>query len=319
MTAALRYLALASSGLASLALAAGQPGWPPTEILLDPLDLDLPEATAVQVEGAIAADDWRLAEALLYAEASRTPNNGKLQSALGIAHYRMGRNLSAAAALKRSDSAGGLDEQARFLLANAYIRLGRAHWARAELEKLVSSWPAKPTYRLALARLHYEAQRFSEAVRHLQEAMQHQPDLVEAHDLLGQCLEGLGDPGAALAEYRTAVGLNERTNPRSPWPHYHLGSLLHDLGDVGPAREALEVATAIDPRNAPALWELGIVLDKLADLDSARAALEAAAKAAPDDARIQYSLARLYRKIGLRDEAGIATRRFRALSRAGQK
>ncbi len=217
-------------------------------------------------------------------------------------------------ALKRSDRMTRLDAGARLLLATAYIRLGRQHWARAELEDLVHSSPTDPRYRLALARLHYEDQRFSEAAELVRPVIASEPGLAEAHDLLGQCLEGLGEVDAAKRAYAAAISLSARAGRRDAWPHYHLGSLLHDLGELEASRDVLRAAVERDPANGAALWALGIVLDKLDDLDGARSALEAAARASPQNGRIQYSIARVYRRLGLAERANAAMERFRAFA-----
>jgi len=307
-----------ASGLVWAAVCAAQTSLLPTELPIDPSGLGIPARVSRTVQHAILRDDWRTAEATLFSEAQRNTSNAALQRALGIAHFQAQHYLAAAAALKRADRAVRLDAETRFLLATAHLRLGRSHWARAELETLVDSQPEQPRYRLALARLHYEGQRFLAGAEQLRSALERAPSLPEAHDLLGQCLEGLGQAEAAEAEYRAAIALNERRNAQSPWPHYHLGSMLHDLGDLRAARAALEAAVAADPQHVSTLLELGIVLAKMTELSPARTALEAARRERPDDPRIHYALARVYRQLGLGELARSATGRFRDLARDGR-
>ena len=308
----------AALGLAWAALSVAQTSLPPTQLPIDPSGLGIPARVSRTVQDAILRDDWRTVEASLFSEAQRDTSNADLQRALGIAHFQAQHYLPAAAALKRADRAVRLDAEARFLLATAYLRLGRSHWARAELEALVDSKPEQPRYRLALAKLHYEGQRFLAGAEQLHSALERAPSLPEAHDLLGQCLEGLGQTEAAEAEYRAAIAVNARRGAESPWPHYHLGSMLHDLGDLSAARAALQAAAAADPRHVSTLVELGIVLAKLTELSPARTALESARRERPDDPRIHYALARVYRQLGLGELARSAADRFRALARDGR-
>ncbi len=307
----------AAVGLVWAPLCAAQASLPPTELSIDPSTLGIPAGVSTTVQDAILRGDWRTVEASLFSESQRNPYVAGLQRALGIAHFQAQHYLPAAAALKRADRAVRLDAEARFLLASAHLRLGRSHWARAELETLVDSEPQQPRYRLALARLHYEGQRFLAGAEQLRSALERAPNLPEAHDLLGQCLEGLGQVEAAEAEYRAAIALNERSNAKSPWPHYHLGSMLHDLGNLRAARAALRAAAAADPRHVSTLVELGIVLAKMTELSPARVVLETARRERPDDPRIHYALARVYRQLGLGELARSAADRFRALARDG--
>ena len=286
----------------------------PNELQLHPEALGVPETAAGQLRLAIRDGSWTIAEYILFEAAVKDPGNKLIHRALGISHYQSGRHYPAAAALKRSDAIAPLDAGARFLLAETYVRLERSHWARAELERLIEENASNARYRLALARIHYRQQRFGAAVDQLREAIRQNPRSADAHDLKGQCLEGLGRPKDAQEAYLTAAGLNDAQERRSAWPHYHLGSLLHDQGDFERAETALALAVESDPSHVAARLELGIVLGKLNRLERAVETLEAAARLAPADAKIQYSLAGIYRRRGHFGRAAAAIERFRELS-----
>ncbi len=281
------------------------------EVALDPQRLGLNPAEASALERAITSGTWPVAEAILYEAAQADPDNPARQRALGIAHFQAGRAYSAAAALKRADSSYPLDSEARFLLASAFLRLERRHWARAELELLVETHADRDRYRLALARIHYDQQRFQDGVELLRRGIEAHGSSAEALDLLGQCLEGLGRHEEAAQAFRTAIAIGE---PQSPWPHFHLGSLLHDLGRLESAEEALRIATDIGPENGPAHKELGIVLHKAGKLRASSEALETAARLAPGDVTIHYALAGVYRKLGFEKRSDASMRRFQELS-----
>ncbi len=290
------------------ALASGQ------QVGLDPRDLGLDTATASALSEAIESASWAAAESILLEASNTRAANADLQRALGIAHFQAGRPFSTAAALKRSDSLSPLDADARFLLATAFLRLERQHWARAELERLVAGDGSREQYRLALARVHYDQQRFHHGVEVLSHAIKASEASAEAHDLLGQCLEGLGQHKEAARAYRKAIAVG---GTPSPWPHFHLGSLLHDAGNLGPAEESLRTATTIDPDNAPAHKELGLVLRKAGKLQASAKALEIASRLSPADPTIPYALAGLYRLQGLSERSATSMRRFRELSGKG--
>ena len=286
----------------------------PNELRLDPESLGLPETARERLREAIAAESWTIAEDILFQAAAGNSANPLVQRALGIAHYQVGRYLPAASALKRADGIAPLDAQARFLLANTFLRLERGHWARAELERLIEEDETDGQYRYALARIYYDQQRFGAAEAELQTAILQNPAFADAHDLLGQCLEGLGRLRDAKKAYQSGIDLNGAQGIRSAWPHYHLGSLLHDEGDFEQAEASLRRAVESDPLNVPARLELGIVLGKLGKLAASAVALEAAASLAPGDARIQYSLSGIYRRQGRALRAAEALDSFRQLS-----
>ena len=277
-------------------------------------ELGLQPATSERLRAALAAEQWPTVEGILFKATSSSPQSATLLRALGIAHYQAGRYFSAASALKRSDALAPLEPETRFLLAGSFIRLERRHWARAELERLVARHGGSNRYGLALAQVHYDQGQFSAALSQLDQILANAPGLAAAHDLRGQCLEGLGRPKAALAAFERAISLDRREHTVSAWPHYHLGSLLHDLGDLEAAETALAAALAADPGHAPAQRELGIVYAKANKLGLAAEALEGAARLAPLDASVQYSLASVYRRLGRGGDAAAAMDRFRELA-----
>ena len=284
------------------------------EVPLNPADLGLQAPEANALAAAIQSEAWNTAEEILFQAADGDPANSKVLRALGIAHYQAGRYYPAASALKRSDAIMTLDQNGRFLLASSYLRIQRGHWARAELERLVQEHAENSRYRYTLARIHYDQQRFADAARSARLSIRLDATSVEAHDLLGQCLEGLGDSSQAATAYNTAISLDERNEVRSPWPHFHLGSLLHDLGELARAEVSLGAAIEIDAAHGPALRELGIVRQKSGKLDAAAEALEAAARLLPDDARVQYLLGRIYLQRGDVVRSEVALERFRKIS-----
>lgn len=277
-------------------------------------ELGLQPATTERLRAAIAAEQWPTVEDILFKAASSSPQPATLLRALGIAHYQAGRYFSAASALKRSDALAPLEPEARFLLAGSFIRLERRHWARAELDRLVAQHGDSDRYRLALAQVHYDQGQFSAALSQLDQILESMPELAAAHDLRGQSLEGLGQPRAAMTAFERAISLNREELTVSAWPHYHLGSLLHDLGDLEAAETALAAALTADRGHAPAQRELGIVYAKANKLRLAADALESAAQLSPLDASVQYSLVSVYRRLGRASDAEAAMDRFRELA-----
>lgn len=306
--------------LIALALVAGAAHFAPrlrgseNEVPLHTEELGLPPAATETLRTVIATGEWGAAEGILFEAASSNPESASLLRALGIAHFQAGRYFSAGSALKRSDAMAPLDPEARFLLAGSFIRIERRHWARAELEGLVARHEESGRYRLALARVYYDQGQFAAALSQVDRILERSPASAEAHDLRGQSLEGLGRNEAAVAAYEQAISLSREAVAASAWPHYHLGSLLHDLGDLGKAEATLEAAVTLDRTHAPAQRELGVVYLKAHKLRLAAEALESAAELSPRDPAVQYSLVSVYRRLDRQGLAKAAMERFRELT-----
>lgn len=314
MTGMRRGLGLTARGVAAIAVLVASLGRAAsTDVNLDPDRLGLSQSDAAALQSAIAAGEWDLAESVLYDASAANPRSSELHRALGITHYQAGRVFLAAMELKKADAIALLDAPARFLLASAYIELGRSHWARPELERLIEAQPRESRYRYTRARVHYDQQRFQSGLEDIREAIRLSPASAEAHDLLGQCLEGLGDFDGAIAAYERAIALHEGTGTASPWPGYHLGSLRHDLGDLDGAEAALRSAVAADPEHALAYAEFGLVLEKANRLAEAADALETASRLSRADATIQYALVGIYRELGKTERAAESLERFRQI------
>lgn len=284
------------------------------EVRLDSFGLGLEQPDAVALDRAVREEAWPIVEAVLLKAAEMDAVSAPVLRALGIAHFQCGRYFQAAAALKRADRAEPLEPEARFLLVNTFLRLQRRHWARAELERLVREHPDHGPYRVALAEVHYHRQHFEQGASELKEAISRTGGSVEAFDLLGQCLEGLGRLGEASDAYRRAITLDKSSGVQSAWPHFHLGSLLHDQGDLETATKALQIAARIDPNHAAATLELGIVLRKAGELGRAANVLEAAGRLDPDNPTIPYTLAGVYRQLGQAERSVAALDLFRQIS-----
>ncbi len=275
--------------------------------------LDVAADVRKEIAAAAASGDWRTAEAALYRAAQDKPGDAKLLRALAVAHFQAGRWFAAARAFKRSDRIEPLRASDRFALATAFSRLERRHWARAELERLVAEHPAEKDYRFALSEIFYFYQWFGQAAEQLEAALRLAPRFAPAHDRLGQCFEGMGEHEQASAAYRRAIELDEASGRKSPWPAFHLGSLLHDLGRLAEAQAALERAAAVDPPQAAVHYELGVVLRKLGEWAAAAESLERAVALAPENVQALPALAQVYRRMGAENAARQTLERFREM------
>jgi len=136
----------------------------------------------------------------------------------------------------------------------AYVNLGVAlaeqgQFDRAEqaLIRALQLKPYDPRVHQNLGKVHMNrgvqfAQRnnMESAQREMQAAIKYDPELVEAHDLLGGMLELRGQIAAAEREYREAL----RLRPTFARAHLNLGALLAGRGNRARAIEELKIAAS---------------------------------------------------------------------------
>jgi Tfp pilus assembly protein PilF len=82
----------------------------------------------------------------------------------------------------------------------------------------------------------------ADAQLHLEAAIKADPNMAEAHDLLGGLLETKGSMDAAMKEYREAI----RSRPDFGKAHLDLGTLLATRHQLAPAADEFRKASA-DP------------------------------------------------------------------------
>lgn len=159
---------------------------------------------------------------------------------------------------------------------------------------------------LALGGEFYQRGRFKEAANVCRQIIQHNPNVADAHNILGVSLCGLGKTKEGIASikraiklapkvasfhanlgeiYRTSgkladgiIALNEaiRLNPRNAQAHNNLGIIRYERKEYDEAVACYRQALAINPKFAEALNNLGNSLRMIADVDGALAAYEEA-------------------------------------------
>lgn len=101
----------------------------------------------------------------------------------------------------------------------------------------------------------------------------------------------------------------QRLRPDYRPVNVRLGEALLVMGDGEEARRFFEQATELDPEDSHALLGLGRVALDGGDLEAARELLEAAAQARPGHREVHAALIRVYRGLGLDDQAREAAAR----------
>lgn len=174
------------------------------------------------------------------------------------------------------DRTGSTDALLR--LGNDLMDRGEAAGAIETYRRLISLVPQfGPAYRnLALAL--EEDGRLDEALSACGQAIEHQPDDLEAYLIMAKLLLKLERTDEAVAIYRlAAVAMPERSDV-----HASLAAALTRLGCLDEASLACRTAIDLSPDNAGAHLNFGIILARRDDLEGAAEAFRTAAGLAPN-------------------------------------
>jgi tetratricopeptide (TPR) repeat protein len=107
------------------------------------------------------------------------------------------------------------------------------------------------------------------------------------------------DAEGSVAMFELALDLRQDYGPL----HVRLGRALIASNDLAGAEAAFERAVALAPDDSHALLGLGVVALARGRVEEAQRRLEAAAAARPDHREVHATLATVYRRLGLTDQA----------------
>ncbi len=147
--------------------------------------------------------------------------------------------------------------------------------------------------------------KLDEAVACYRRVLQLKPDFAEAHNNLGNALNGQRKLDAAVACYRRALELK----PGYAEAHYNLGAAFKDQGRLDAAIACYRRTLELKPDYAKAQNNLGNVLRDQGKLDEAVACYRRALELKPDYAAAHANLGSAWKDQGKLDEAIACYRR----------
>jgi len=151
-----------------------------------------------------------------------------------------------------------------------------------------------PEKAIAMAGKLYVEGKYKQAERVCRQIIDARPANADAQNILGVCLNALGQPKEAVAALRRAVKLA----PTAASIHANLGEVLRQAGQQKDAAKALEAAIKIDPNNAQALNNLGIIRYDQGKYDEAIGFYRRALAVRPAMAEAQNNLGNALRMAG---------------------
>lgn len=153
--------------------------------------------------------------------------------------------------------------------------------------------------------------RDTDAIEHMETALQIRPDLEPARSALCQAYHQVKE----WKQLERTASLWLGNNPQSSAAHYYRAVVLleGDSKDLHEAERLLRQSVGIDPQFAPSRIALGKLLNDNAKPREALAEFRAALAASPQDAGAQYQLALTYRKLGELDKSRSALAAFQKM------
>ena len=206
---------------------------------------------------------------------------------------------------------GGAAESAKVQAARKLLAQGKTELAARALAEEIHDNPADGPAYLLLGEMLNDANRSSEAMEPLTNAVRLLPDSAEAHNALGEALNNLNSLSAAQAEFEKALQLD----PNLPLAHLNLGMVLAETEELSRAAEQLDLAIAklgATQDGARAHYLRAKVYTDLSQVERASAELHLAVKIAPDFAEAWSDLGEARKT--LLDDAGALTAFERAVA-----
>ena len=181
--------------------------------------------------------------------------------------------------------------------ASEHMALGLDYRDQGQLDEAVAAFKEAIELEPNFVEAHYnlgltyaDQEEYELALAEQQEAIDLAPDLAEAHNGLGMAYYGLGQVDEAIAAYQQAVELD----PDLSDAHFNLGHAYSDLGQHGQALAAYREAAQLEPDDHEIHHNVGVACIKQGMVNEAIEAWETAAGINPDFAETQYALGLAY-------------------------
>lgn len=171
--------------------------------------------------------------------------------------------------------------------------------AAKDLQHMLQINADQPSGRMQLGQWHYARRNLPEAIRHMETAIQWDPNSPPFHHDLALLHSTAGNTAQTIQKLRDAIKLA----PNEAQYHYELGLALSETGDLAATVTALRECVRVHPRFARAWYNLGLALNQQGQTAEAIAALRQGEAAEPGDPAIPYARATIHAQLGQKAEA----------------
>jgi tetratricopeptide (TPR) repeat protein len=231
----------------------------------------------------------------------------ELRSILGTAYMQRGDFANAAAQLSEVVKLNPYNEDAHFQLARVYLVQQDFPSAVRVLENARNLFDKSAQIELALGVAYYGERKFAKAIEQFLKTIQLAPDVPQPYVFLGRIMDHATDRLPELTQKFTDF---QQRNPSS-----YLGYQLHAkalVAQLPPAGFPAEAQTAMDlvqkslalnDDEAESHYLAGLLLDRKREFAKAASELERSIQLNAKDPAAHYRLARVYDRLGRRDDA----------------
>lgn len=230
---------------------------------------------------------------------------------LGVVVYLAAHQLGLAQSLAEAAYKAYPSVSTLLLLANTLQLQGRYPDVIKLLDPKRTSFSSSPEFLVTLAESEFDASSISKAKVDLQRAIALNPNLPQAHYLLGNVLLKSDDIDGAVAAYHRAIELA----PDQPRTYFQLALALQAKQDEAGEEQALEQALETDSSYAPAQCEMGRVLLEEHRPGDAIDHLNAAVQSNPHSEKAYFLLARAYAQLGQKEKSNEMIKRLLAVKK----
>ena len=269
-------------------------------------DRDLSDAYSALGRLGHAYEFFDTAEASYANAITLTPLDATVPHLLGYLYQQTGRFEDALARYTDARRLQPSDPVIRIRLADVYLRLDRLSDARALFQDLVEVYPA--VARAGLGEIALRNGRFSEAVQHLEAALDRAPDAAPVHYSLGMAYRGLGriDQARSHLARRGTRGLRPAdpvvdalaTLLRGERAQMILGQRAYEAGRFDEAATVFRKAVESAPASADARLGLGMALAQTGNAPGAIEQLETALRLDADNTTAHATLGLVLARVG---------------------
>ncbi len=184
-----------------------------------------------------------------------------------------------------------------YLLGTALIQTNDLERGQAVIDRLFRDGESAEGH-LLIGIQHMRHVDSREAVTHLQKAAELNPELPTVHSVLGVALMNNGDRPGAMAAFRREL----KTNPNDFQANLRLGLLLRDEDRLDEARDYLQRAARLRPKDPDVLYGFARIQLGKDELAAAQKTLEELTASAPEFEGGHVLLATVYYRSGRRED-----------------
>jgi tetratricopeptide (TPR) repeat protein len=276
---------------------------------LDSLAAQQPEPAGVEfLRGMVFYQQSKMADAAAaFAKAvTQDPKNFDAMQMEGVSLFRSGKSADAIPLLEQAHrTVASANVDPNYVIGLCYMDTRRYDDARKAFAGQYGFAPESAPAYLLVARMLLRRDYLPIAEESARKALALNPNLPQAHFLLGEIALANGTTADAIAEFEKERDLN----PLDGAVYERLGDAYIRTGDFNLAQQALDRALLLEPNtNAPFIL-LGKVLLKQQNPLMAKMYLERALQIDPKNYMAHYLLGQAYRSLGRSDDA---TREYKA-------